>query len=342
MGKEKKGAVQFPHVKGLAKKATKFGHRYVLTLPDSTGKSRSITVKILDTDPLDVFYRKVNDARRELMAKERNRAFESYVDEYVNMRQFKSNTEKSFRRTLRPYSLNPEINRKAILELLSSDRKKATISQMLNSIDSFFSWLASKREIENPAENLHVKSKNQPRTRIATDDEIDILVEHVRKRGDPEYLLFTLLIIYTGARVSTISACTAKSFDGAHIKLYNVKSDKPYSYPLPINNAEIGDLWKRVTADGVLWHVDPDKHHRRLIKQMYRLFPKNEDGETLTPHSLRHTFASKAIQSGVPLEIVSKLLDHQSISTTLSVYAKFSQNQIDDAVDKLLKNIDTD
>jgi site-specific recombinase XerD len=39
----------------------------------------------------------------------------------------------------------------------------------------------------------------------------------------------------------------------------------------------------------------------------------------------------------VPTEIVSKMLDHANIGTTLSIYAKHSQQQIDDAMDRVFE-----
>ncbi len=38
------------------------------------------------------------------------------------------------------------------------------------------------------------------------------------------------------------------------------------------------------------------------------------------PHWCRHAYASRALRDGVPIEVVSKLLGHSSIVTTLSVY----------------------
>ena len=38
-------------------------------------------------------------------------------------------------------------------------------------------------------------------------------------------------------------------------------------------------------------------------------------------HMFRHTFATRQLQAGVPVAIVSKILGHGSISTTLNIYA---------------------
>lgn len=57
--------------------------------------------------------------------------------------------------------------------------------------------------------------------------------------------------------------------------------------------------------------------------------------------SFRHTFASRAAQNDVPLAVVSKLLDHQSVATTAKFYARFSREQIADAVAKAVKDFPT-
>ena len=100
MSKERKTKDRFPHVAGLAKKRTKFGQRWILTEHDSTGKSHSITVKILDNDPVDVFYRKIAEARRELRFKTQNKDFQAYMKEYFVVKQLSAHTRSLYNRCL--------------------------------------------------------------------------------------------------------------------------------------------------------------------------------------------------------------------------------------------------
>jgi site-specific recombinase XerD len=59
----------------------------------------------------------------------------------------------------------------------------------------------------------------------------------------------------------------------------------------------------------------------------------------LTFHMSRHTFATETCLSmGVPLESVSRMLGHKKISTT-QIYAKVTQNKVDEDMDILSKNI---
>ena len=57
--------------------------------------------------------------------------------------------------------------------------------------------------------------------------------------------------------------------------------------------------------------------------------------ENLTKvHTLRHTFASHLVMSGVDLPTVSKLMGHSDIETTM-IYAHLAPEHLADAVNKL-------
>ena len=331
---------RFPHIKGLVRKATKFGHRWILSAPDSTGKIKNITVKISDNDSIEDFYAKVSEARDTLARRETRKTFQAWIEEYIIVRQLAKNSISALRINLRGFGLNNAMNREQVKAILTSGLKISTIKHKIGQINSFFSWLNHKvPEIQNPAIDVKIKANVEPRKRTATDDEIAALLARIKRRKNKEYLLFALLLIHTGARVSTI--CEVKANDMTsdnHLRLYNVKSKKAYDYLIPINDEETLSLWREVTADGKLWHQPTKVLYRKLKKLMERMFEPDENGERLSVHSLRHTFASKALRSGLPIEVVSKLLDHKSVSTTLAVYARFSQSQIDDAIQKISKN----
>lgn len=57
-----------------------------------------------------------------------------------------------------------------------------------------------------------------------------------------------------------------------------------------------------------------------------------------TPNEMRHTFATLALERGVPIETVSKLLGHADITITLRYYAKFTRRKLESDV-ALLDNI---
>ena len=53
----------------------------------------------------------------------------------------------------------------------------------------------------------------------------------------------------------------------------------------------------------------------------------NAGVKRLTPHGLRHTFASLLLADGVPVTEVSHLLGHKDSYTTMKVYAHFVREE---------------
>jgi integrase len=66
------------------------------------------------------------------------------------------------------------------------------------------------------------------------------------------------------------------------------------------------------TKNGTPWNAD------LLLKRHLRGELRVVDGNL---HMFRHTFATRQLHAGVPIAVVSRLLGHASISTTLDIYA---------------------
>lgn len=74
------------------------------------------------------------------------------------------------------------------------------------------------------------------------------------------------------------------------------------------------------------------KPHNQLTKSAIEKIIKelaNSSAVTkhVTPHILRHTTATQAVNNGMPIEDVSKLLGHANVATTM-IYAKVSQENV--------------
>jgi len=69
-------------------------------------------------------------------------------------------------------------------------------------------------------------------------------------------------------------------------------------------------------------------HLKKMGEKMKLPFP-------LSFHLSRHTFATNALNNGMRIEHVSKLMDHRDISTT-QVYAKIIGEELDKAVDSYI------
>ncbi len=88
----------------------------------------------------------------------------------------------------------------------------------------------------------------------------------------------------------------------------------------------------RRNDDSEMLFVTERAPHRPLSKESVELAIRAVSaraglGRRITPHVLRHTTATQAVNSGMPIEDVSKLLGHASVATTM-IYAKTSHAKV--------------
>ena len=63
--------------------------------------------------------------------------------------------------------------------------------------------------------------------------------------------------------------------------------------------------------------------------------------ENLTTHVARHTFATLAVEYGMPIDVLAKILGHSNVNMTRR-YAKFSSKVIKREMEKLSRNLSFD
>ena len=252
------------------------------------------------------------------------------------IRQLSENTRLTVKRSLTGFGFNDRENLRLVRDILQSGRKIGSKRLYLTHIRNFYEWLISHGEqVKNPCADVTIRDASHPRMRVMTDEEMQRLIDYAHRK-EPRYRLFILLLINTGARYSTIAELRGKDLDErGYLHLYNVKCKKPYEYPIPLKDAECVQIMRELGDN--LWGHDATKFYHNLTGWLRYTFGKDANGENLSIHSIRHTFATNAIRNGVPLEVISKLLDHKSISTTLRVYARLSNEQIMDGLEKATK-----
>lgn len=327
----------FPYVKGLRTKRTKFGQRYLLVEKDEAGHEHCVTVPIDDNDTNETFMQKV-DAARQKLNKRQSKTFDELLEFFFSSRMLSDGSRRLYRFALRGFSLDEDANRVAVQNILTAKIKKTTIAVYLQKVRCFFSWASSHGvAVENPAKDVEVKCAISHRSRVMTDAEIIKVLDYA-SRASPLYRLFILLLLHTGARVSTIQCIRKDDLTNDGLSLYNVKCRRFYDYKIPVNNPEILDLWQETNAVGPIFGESGRTFTKRLNSWLHSAFGVDAKGETISVHSFRHTFASRAAMHGVPMEVISKLLDHQSVAVTAKFYARFSNEQIADAVAKAVKD----
>ena len=164
-----------------------------------------------------------------------------------------------------------------------------------------------------------VKSPKRKRLpNVLSDAEARAVIGRVRK---PVARIACLLMYACGLRISEAATLEVTRIDGVNGLIRVVgKGNKERCVPVPAPVlAELRQLWK--THGNKRWLCPNQKGDGPVARHtLWDTFSKviGEAGikARVTPHTLRHSYATRLIECGVPLRIVQILLGHASIGTT--------------------------
>jgi len=151
-----------------------------------------------------------------------------------------------------------------------------------------------------------------------------------------------LTMRWTGLRISDAVALTADKVKSDVLRVRTKKASTPVQIPL---HPELRDaLSKLQPYEGgyYFWHrrIDeakpstPQGNYGKQIAEIFRDAGIESDAHHVS-NMLRNTFAVDSLERGLPLETLSLMLGHQSVTTTERYYADFSKGYMDRAEAKL-------
>ncbi len=171
------------------------------------------------------------------------------------------------------------------------------------------------------------------RARYLTVDEIPELI----KSCEPHLQPIVQLAINTGMRRGEIlSLQWEQNIDLRHGYITLDKSKNGEGRTIPINDTLRGvlqSLTRRLDVPYVFFDPETGKPYKTL-KRSFRTALRRAGIRNAVFHTLRHTFASHLVMSGVDITTVSKLLGHKSLQMTLR-YSHLAPNHIKNAVNIL-------
>ncbi len=262
------------------------------------------------------------------------------------------NTLQSYRRDLVQFEDYMNSNKLNFLKITEEDMKKyfdklqeigkktSTISRNIASIRSFYQYLVRNKKVKkDPTEKVQSPKIEKKAPSILSSQEIELLLEQpknidIKGTRDKAMLEFAYA---TGMRVSEIIAL---DIDDINIKdgIVTCKSSSRQ------RNIPLGSLSLKALADyiensrPILIKDDKIKalfvntNGKRLARQGFWKIVKYYKEQAhitkdITPHVLRHSFATHLLQNGADLKSIQMMLGHSDISST-QVYMQFQDESI--------------
>lgn len=226
---------------------------------------------------------------------------------------------------------------------LSKNTKKSSIGRKLAAIRSFFRFLLRRGLIEkNPAELIATPKKEQKLPFHLDIDQVTTLME--APEDHEKYALrdraILELLYSSGLRVSELTGLNISELDlfGGVVRV-NGKGGKERIVPVGSFAVEAlqSYLEGRDTSDfnGALFlNTRGGRINRRSVARVIDRYAMQIAAfKQISPHTLRHTFATHLLEGGADLRAIQDMLGHASLSTTQK-YTHVSIDRLMDVYDK--------
>lgn len=218
----------------------------------------------------------------------------------------------------------------------------ATLARKIAAIKSYFTYLYEENiVVEDATQGLSSPKVGRSLPSPLSIAQVDVLLQQPLKKDTPDAgrdKAMLELLYASGMRVTELVSlnvedvrleeslvrCLGKGTKERLIPLYPEAARAIRDY---VENYRLR-LVKRTSENALFLNLRGE----RLTRQGFWLILKNyasqaNIGETITPHTLRHSFATHMLRGGAALRHVQELLGHSSISTT-QVYTQLADDQL--------------
>lgn len=282
---------------------------------------------------------------------------EKYIEYLINVKRSSSNTVASYKRDLLKlctYLENQGIDdvktvsytdlSSYIFDIEKQGMSSATVSRNIASIKSFFIFMLRQGIIsEDVSEQLKPPKIEKKIPETLNIDEITLLLEQPSKLTPKEIRDKAMLeLLYaTGMRVSEL--ISLKLSDVNLMMSYIMCRDESKERVIPIENAAkvalenyIGKARESMCegSEYLFTNLKGTQMTRQGFWKLIKAYAKKAGiDKEITPHMIRHSFASHLVINGADLKAVQEMLGHSDISTT-QIYLKSKRSKIKEEYDK--------
>lgn len=298
--------------------------------------------------------------------------FEFYINEFSNFllleKNLSTNTINSYRKDILQFenyislkfkkkldiknALSKDVFDEYLIYLYDKEYRPATLARKLSSIKSFFIFLEDEKIISsNPVKFLKFPKLQRKIPKTLNQEIIDTMLDNSKNLSLRDSTIIEL-IYATGIRASELIniKITDIDFNEATLRILGKGSKERI---IPIHNLAlklIAKYWKneiynhnklvknkniKFKRDFLFLNIHGKKLTRQGLWYIIKTISKKLglDINKISPHILRHTFATHLLYNGVPLRHLQELLGHSNISTT-QIYTHLSDQYIESEYSK--------
>ncbi len=227
---------------------------------------------------------------------------------------------------------------------LHENYKPKTIARKISSLRSFYNFL-NREELtkDNPFKEVELPKQQKKLPQFIYPEEIDTLFNSIKTDkpiGKRDKLILEFLY-GTGVRVGELCSVKLKDIDfyqnlvlihgkgskDRYVPIHNLLSKRLEDYILTTRN----EFLKRADIkenNSLLLNFRGTSLSQRCVRLIIkRILDNSEETFNLSPHKLRHTFATHLLNNGADLRSVQELLGHAHLSST-QIYTHVSQEKL--------------
>lgn len=232
-----------------------------------------------------------------------------------------------------------------VFETFKDIKSAKTQARLLSSIHSFYRFLLYHHYIEqDPSELLEMPRVEKQLPEVLSVEEIDAMIAQIdmsKAEGHRNRAIIEMLY-GSGLRVSELIELKLSNIyreegymrilgKGSKQRLVPISpiADEQFSYWLADRN--MLDIKPEATDIAFLNHYGRQLTRAMIFTIVKRLAEAAGIQKTISPHTLRHSFATHLLQNGADLRIIQQLLGHESIVTT-EIYTHVNIQDLREAI----------
>jgi len=218
----------------------------------------------------------------------------------------------------------------AVFSALSSYKNKRTLNRKLSSVNSFFDF-CYKKEFTAENSKIHLSKLPKKLPKFLSFKEIQnalMLIDRSSWIGLRDYALI-LFLYATGARISECLEVKAEDIEEEWLHIRHAKGEKERMVPIA-----------KVALDALNKYLREAPFEKEFVWMNYQgtklsrisAYKTTQKYLGVSPHILRHSYATSLIAGGADLRVVQELLGHASLMTT-QIYTHIQKQDLKDTVD---------